>query len=310
MKKLFYSFLLLSAVSTTANAQTITNAGMETWKTYSSFFTSLTRPDAWFTSDSVYRILKLASAPTATYTGRVTKSTTVKNSGSASAMLVSASDSLSTLLFNSPIDFDFAAQDGSFTGGTNVSKRILFVNAYTQYNHGTTLDSGSMTVLAYKNGIGAGGADSLVGTGDVIITKSTSFAKISVAIDYDNSIRIPDRLVVIFSTSESDVPLIGTTLYVDDVTISDPTGIETPLVNEASIKAFPNPAINNLHISAAINDELVVDFYNALGQKMMSQKMNKEADINVAALAVGNYTFVVSNIANGHKFFSGIFTKQ
>jgi hypothetical protein len=298
-----------------ASAQTVTGGDMETWKSYSSLFTTMTKPNSWFTTDSIARFLLFTTSPTATYTPRITKSTTVFHAGTAAAKITSdASDTtIPTFLTNGYIDFMAALSGGSvdFTGGTNVTKRIMFVNAWIKFAKIASTDTGSIAVLAYKNGIGAGGADSMVGSGGIMLTNNiSSFTKTGISIDYVDATIVPDRIIVLFFPSNNTIPSTGTTMYVDDVTISDPLGIETPMVNDPQIKVYPNPAINQLHINTDVNEELVVSLYNTLGQKVVTQIMQQSTDINVSGLTNGNYVYVVSSVATRHKYASGTFAKQ
>lgn len=308
-------FLALIGFGFQASAQTVSGGDMETWKSYSSFGTSMTKPSGWLTTDSFARVLQVLGGSFATYTPRVTKSTTVFHAGTAAAKLTSdASDTtIPAFLTNGYIDFMAALSGGSFdfTGGTNVTKRIMFVNAWIKFAKIAPTDTGSIAVLAYKNGIGAGGADSMIGSGGIMLTNNiSSFTKTGISIDYVDATIVPDRILVMFFPSNNALPSTGTTMYVDDVTISDPLGIETPLVNDPQIKVFPNPAINQLHFNTEINDALEVVLYNTLGQKVLTQKMQQSADINVSGLTVGNYVYVVSSVASGHKYVSGTFAKQ
>lgn len=308
MKRLFILIAGLACASQ-GDAQTIIGGDMETWKSYTSIIVPLTRPDGWNTSDSLYSILKLASG--STYTGRVTKSTTIKHTGTASAKLISGTDSLPSVLTNATIEFDVVSGEVITSGGTKVTTRISAVNAWIQYASAGSADTGLVYVEAYKNGIGAGGTDSLVGSGSELIVPGSSFTKVSAELEYDNATVVPDRIMVGFITSLDDVaPPAGTTMYVDDVTMSGTTGIETPLVNDQNIKVFPNPAVNELHVSTELNEPMVVELYNTRGQVVLSQKIQKQAEVNVSGLASGSYIYVISSQENGHKYYSATFVKQ
>lgn len=289
-----------------ADAQTIVGADMETWKSYTSILTPLTRPDGWFTSDSLYSILKLAAGKS--YTGRVTKSTSVKHGGTASAKLVTSTDSLPSIMTNAKYTIDLGTGELTYSGGTNVTKRINFVNAWTQYTLPGS-DSGYLVVEAYKNGIGAGGADSLVGYGEMPIIKSAGFKNTSAEVEYDNATVVPDRIIVLFITNNSDVPAAGTELYVDDITFTDVTGIETPIFNDADINVFPNPAVNNLQVKTSLNQKMILNLYASNGQLVATHLFQKNADIAVSTLASGTYIYVISGV-DGHKYYSSTFVKQ
>lgn len=303
------------AFATQTNAQTVLGGDMETWKTYTVGFSSQQRPDSWFSTDSLIGFIKTLTLKS--YTQRVTKSTTVKNGGTASAMLVSADpsiDSLPTILANGNIKFnlaDIVAGDFSkinYLGGTSVSKRIVFAHAYTQYSTASA-DTGLMSVTAFKNGAGVGGTDSAIGTGSMLIMNSTSFVKQSCGITYKDATMVPDRIVITFTTSRKTIPVKGTTLYVDDVTISDPTGIETPIFNDQNIKVYPNPAQNQLFINTDLKLALNVQLYNALGQLVLTHKFSQNTAVNLSSLANGNYQYVISG-EDGHKYYAATITKQ
>ncbi|HTN18590.1 MAG TPA: T9SS type A sorting domain-containing protein [Chitinophagaceae bacterium] len=311
MKRLF-TLLLLACSLVQTRAQTITGADMENWKTYSG---TLERPDGWHSSDSLIKVYYTLTA-TPGFAARTSKSTTVKNGGAASAMLVTTvADTFPTILANSNIAFDMAAvlagdYKYSFTSGTPVTKRIYYVHAFVQHASAGSSDIGEMAVLAIKNGIAPGGEDSVIGKGTVAITASSSFKKITAALTYTEATMIPDRLIVSFMPTTKTKPVAGTTLYVDDVTISDPTGIELPLVNSSDVKIYPNPAANQMHISLTHTEASQIAIYNMAGKCILTQALAAETDIPVATLAPGTYIYVISYTANGRRYYGSSFSKQ
>lgn len=309
MKRIF-TFLSLFALNYAAQAQTIASADMETWSNYTVASVPMQKPTGWASSDSVICPIVFLSTTPPAYTPRVTKSTSVFHSSTASAKLESPStDTFPTLITNAVIKINLSTYSYSYSGGTPVSKRIAFVKAWTQYSHTAVSDTGRMLVYATKVGIGAGGKDSVIGQGEADITSSASFLQKAVFIKYVDATMVPDRIIVAFQPSKLAVRPSGTILYVDDVTISDPTGIETPLFNDQNIKVYPNPAMNVLHISTDLKQTLNVQLYNSIGQLVLNQEMNQNATINVAGLTAGNYIYVISG-NDGHKYFSASFSKQ
>lgn len=309
MKKIF-TVLSLMAFNYTSQAQAIVSADMETWSNYTVASVPLQKPTGWASSDSVICPIVFLSTTPPAYTPRVTKSTSVFHSSTASAKLESpATDTFPTLITNAVIKINLSTYAYSFSGGTPVSKRIAFVKAWTQYSHTAAKDTGRMLVYATKVGIGAGGKDSVIGQGEAEVTLSSSFVQKEVFVKYVDATTVPDRIIVAFQPSKLAVRPGGTIMYVDDVTISDPTGIETPLFNDQSIKVYPNPALNELHISSDLKQTLKVQLYNSTGQLVLSQYINQNADLNVSALTPGNYIYVISG-ENGHKYYSASFSKQ
>jgi hypothetical protein len=312
MKQLF-TLIVLAFTLTPGRAQTIVGADMENWKTYSG---SLERPDGWHSSDSLIKVYYTLSGTPGLFTARTSKSTTVKNTGSASAMLVTTDiDTLPSILANSNITFDMAAALAgsfkySFTSGTNVTKRIYYVHAFVQHASVGSSDAGVMSVMAIKNGIAPGGEDSVIGKGTAAIAASSTFKKITTAITYTDASMIPDRLIVSFIPTNKAKPVTGTTLYVDDVTISDPSGIEVPLINSETVKVYPNPASDKLHVSLSNGQVSLFTLYNTSGQLVLSHELADETDIVVSQLAAGSYIYVISSVADGRKYYSASITRQ
>lgn len=309
MKKIF-TLLGLFALNYVAQAQSIASADMETWTNYTVATVPMQKPTGWASSDSVICPIVFLSTTPPAYTPRVTKSTSVFHSSTSSAKLESPStDTFPTLITNAVIKINLSTYSYSYSGGTPISKRIAFVKAWAQYAHTAPKDTGRMLVYATKVGIGAGGKDSVIGQGEVDITSSSAFVQKEVYIKYVDATTVPDRLIVAFQPSKLAVRPGGTTLYVDDVTISDPTGVETPLFNDLNVKVYPNPALSLLNINTEIKQPLNVQLYNSLGQMVLSQKINQNTTIDVSGLTTGNYIYVISG-DDGHKYYSATFAKQ
>lgn len=316
MKKIF-TLLLVVLIVNLSKAQTPSNGGMETWKSYTSILLTMERPNDWYALDSIIGALKQLALTT--YAARVVKSSTVKNSGSFSARLYTASgDSFPTLLSNGNVKFDLSliadltSGDFSklkFSGGTSVSKRVHFAKAYVQYSSGTTADTGIFTVTAFKNGYGVGGTDSIVGTGRVAVVPSTGFVKREVYISYVNGTVVPDRLVFTFNAGANFPPTAGNEMYVDDVSYSDPTGIEMPAVNESSVRIYPNPAKEHIQIQTAINESLFADIFSVTGQKVLSQALLQQGAISIASLTAGSYIITLRN-DRGHLYYGATLVKE
>jgi hypothetical protein len=317
MKKTITLLTLLCSFSLSqSNAQVLAGGDMETWKTYTGGMTSMQKPTSWNSSDSLVGFVKLLGSKT--YSARITKSTSVKHGGTASARMAATdlTDSLPTILSNGNFSGDLAALAAGdfsslkYSGGASVTKRINFVHSWIQYSFTGAADSGRVNVTAFKNGIAVGGKDSTVGEGFTIINSLSSFTKIETYINYVNATIIPDRIVVTFTTSIRKYPITGTLMYVDDVSMSDPLGIETPLENDNRFSVYPIPATKQLNIISPAESPATVRFYNALGQMVLSQNIQSSASIDIGTLAIGNYVLVISDAASERKYFSTTIVKQ
>ena len=316
MKKLLTLIATGICLSSTTNAQTLTGGDMETWKTYSSAGKSLKRPNGWNTSDSLVAFVKLLGGKT--FTARVSQSTTVKHAGTSSAKLEATdlTDSLPTIISNGNFTGDLAAigtgdySSIKFIGGAAITKRIMFVHSWLQYSYTGTPDTGLVTVTAFKTGFAVGGGDSAIGEGVSNITSLSSFTKIETQVIYKDAINVPDRIVVTFNTSKFLNPLAGTVLYVDDVYLSDPTGIETPLINDERISIFPNPSSNSVQINTNMTETVIAKCYNQLGQMVTKQSVTGASKLDISNWATGSYTLVVEDATTGRKYYSTQLIKQ
>lgn len=273
MKKVYSFILALLATGGAATAQTVDNAGMETWRSGFAGISPIVpikAPTSWYGTDSlVISLGEIFSGGGSDFNAQIFKETTLVHSGSASAKVMTRSEDVlgifPGLLSNAKVLVDMAAISGggdpmsavTFTGGTPVTMMITTVNAYVAYTAGKDTstgmmggdDAGSMVVQAIAT---VGGNDSTVGSGFVTINPSTSFVLASANLTY-TTMAYPVHTVRILFTSSASFALDSSTLYVDDVSME---GIPNPIavgnVNEKTISLFPNPANNGvLHFEGA-----------------------------------------------------------
>lgn len=316
MKKLLTLLATGICLNGTTYAQTLTGGDMETWKTFTSAGKSLNRPNGWNTSDSLVAFVKLLGGKT--FTARVSQSTTMKHAGASSAKLEATdlTDSLPTIISNGNFKGDLTAIAGgdyssiTYTGGTPITKRIQFVHAWLQYSYTGAPDTGMFTVTAFKTGYAAGGKDSAIGEGVSFISTLSAFTKVETQVIYKDAFNVPDRIVITFTTSKFKNPLAGTVMYVDDVYLSDPTGIETPLFNDQRISVFPNPSSNKVQINTKLSETVIAKCYNQLGQLQSQQSITDAATIDISSWATGSYILVVENASTGRKYYSTQLLKQ
>ncbi|MCL2436204.1 MAG: T9SS type A sorting domain-containing protein [Lentimicrobiaceae bacterium] len=85
---------------------------------------------------------------------------------------------------------------------------------------------------------------------------------------------------------------IGSTLWIDDISLNYDLGITQPLFSSLKAKAFPNPAteVLNLELNEHFSGKVMI--YNSLGSLVMEENMNGlQCSLNTAALAAGNYIY-------------------
>ncbi|MGC4058363.1 MAG: T9SS type A sorting domain-containing protein [Chitinophagaceae bacterium] len=298
------------------SAQTVVNGNMESWVSYTSSGTTLARPANWFSSDSLIKAYYVLTGSSSSFVARCSQSTTVYHGGSSSAVLITnATDTLPSVLANSNITFSLAdimagKYQFKYPGGTPVTSRVLFGHAWVKLTSTGSSDVARMNLSAIKSGIGAGGADSTIGSGYVDIPSNTGFTKVDVSVTYKDATTVPDRIVVSFVPTNKSKPVAGTTMWIDDVTLSDPAGIETPIFNNPAIRVFPNPVQDELRITADMSEELSVSVYSVNGQEVARVPFKENAVLSVSRYAAGNYIYVVGSKDGQHQYASGSFVKH
>lgn len=297
MKKLL---LLLSATVLSvaySNAQTTApNGGFETWQTRTLLFNPLTPldvPTSWSTFDSLANSLNFLLGQTTSIQKTVTKSTTVKNSGTMSAVLTtktfSSLGAVPGILTNATVNLD-ASFNLTFSGGAPITQRVSVASAYLKYAPATA-DSGSFAVEIINRTLGV---DSIIGSGGVQFSVLANFTKVNVPITYITT-NLPANLIRFYFTNSNDTVQNSSTLYVDDVTYTTTTGITEALMNDIEIKAYPNPASNVLTVNATSDDALLFELYAIDGKILKTTSFSKTTQVNVADLASGLYLYTVKN---------------
>lgn len=297
MKKLLFvisaTFLFVAHV----NAQTTApNGGFETWQNKILIFNPLSPlevPTSWSTFDSLANSLNFLIGQTTTIQKTVTKSTSVKNSGTSSAMMVtktfSSLGAVPGIMTNATLNLD-ASFNLTFSGGAAISQRVSMASAYIKYAPANA-DSGSFAVEIINRTLGV---DSVIGSGGVQFGVKANFTKVDVPITYIAT-NLAANLIRYYFTNSNDTVQNSSTLYVDDVTYTTTTGITEALMNDIEITAYPNPAIDVLSIKASSDDELLFELYAIDGKVLQTKTFSKTTEIRVADLASGLYLYTVKN---------------
>jgi len=323
MKKII---LLVGAVLCVigANAQTILDPGMETWRTGSSgLFSPVTiyAPVDWNGMDSIiiadgqeYGVLY--SIPATAWQRQVFEEDTIVHSGSHSAKLITLKqDTLGMfpgLLTNTNINIDVRAlMTGSgtsnaitYSGGMPDTLKVVTVSAWTVYIPGKdsaglpSLDSGSLMVQAVSN---FHGYDSIIGTGFVLIPPSDTFIQVTANMVYVDTTLEVDTVRIFFASSGGSNVTDSSILYVDDVSatgvIQPVLGLKKLMNNTNAVKVYPNPANNTVYIDGVAGVDLNFTFYDLNGSKITGAIVNGKTTVDVSAIADGLYFY---NITDSH----------
>jgi type IX secretion system substrate protein len=327
MKKIY--FLLFALISCMASfAQTVTNAGMESWRTNTSGSApteTIQAPTGWFGADSLIIALGQSFLMDSMHP-QLFREDAIVNGGSHSAKILTVYQDSTLgifpgLLTNATESVNiFAILGGgslssavSFSGGEPVTLKITTVSAYVEYLPGidTTThvmggaDTGSLTVEAH--GI-VHGSDSVLGRGFVAIPPCSSFTQITANIIYTDTVDSVGILRIFFSSGGGgrNLALDSSTLYVDDISMTgvaepiqpDHTGIKIQAANDA-VAVYPNPTNGMIYFSGPQNTTLTCRLYSVNGQVVVTQTFSGNNSLDVSSLPAGLYFYSIADGQGG-----------
>ncbi|MES2139318.1 MAG: T9SS type A sorting domain-containing protein [Bacteroidota bacterium] len=152
-------------------------------------------------------------------------------------------------------------------------------------------DTGGARIVMRKwNGSG----NDTIATGETQITTTIAYTLFKVDLIYFST-ELPDSASIIFGSSESARHArVGSTIYVDDVALTGYVGINQYDLYAGKVKAFPNPAKDELNIIAEIDDANNVKIMDALGKFIGVYKIqNNKVVINISPFPPGIYFYDV-----------------
>jgi hypothetical protein len=94
----------------------------------------------------------------------------------------------------------------------------------------------------------------------------------------------PDTLYVLFSASSLDSgPKAGSILWIDDISVTQTTGVEQFLEDENNLVIYPNPSNGMFSINqhANFNKLQTIEIYNLLGENIYTSTTNKTPINNI-----------------------------
>lgn len=284
--QLFSAFILLS-VTQTINAQLI-NPGFETW-TNDAIVPSAMNPNSgnattgWW-DFNYFNSSFLGSSPIS-----VTRCSDTVHSGSYSTRLQTrVYTPTSWNYYNSwGIPFIGHAYDDTlgilFNGHVNVNNQtyypgIPFTQKITQFKffyqykpNGNDTAVFRVALVNQRNLVAGGVFKTNVATGN------SGWQQGTINMTYISALT-PDTMWVLMSSSSLDKnPKAGSILWIDDVSVTLPTGVSELMGTENDIEIFPNPSngVFSIHSQILNNEEQYIEVYNILGEKVHSSNKSK-----------------------------------
>ena len=309
MKKIYLALSLL-VFAFAANAQTIPNGGMETWRVNSAGSTNpkiVRCPINWYGADSLIIGIGQSFGALLGVSDTVWQQQIYKDSGinahggTYSAKLVTKNqDTLGIfpgILSNAETHVSISLTGlGGFsqTGGLGTSLRTKTVSAWVKYSPASPVDSAAINIEAHGNVNGV--ADSLIGFGFLKVGASSSFVQVTVNMTYPDTTLIMDTLRISFASS-ADTAAVGSTLWVDDVTavgVAQPISVNNVYAN-ANISVYPNPASDVLYIDNKATQALTANLYAVNGSIVATKAISGNGKMDISTLPAGLYFYSLTD---------------
>lgn len=322
MKQIYVS--LLALLSTTAvNAQLVPNGDMETWRNSTSGSTAaiaVHAPSMWYGADSLiiglgqsFGSLIIPPIPATAWHAQVFEESTEIHGGTRSAKLITVrQDTLGIfpgVLSTSRANVSISLAGGvpsvgpvTYKGGTGTTLRIKTVSAWVKYLPGKDSLSGAFggndtALLTVQTVCRKGTADSVVGTGFVVIPPSSTFVQVTANVLYPvDSVSPVDTVRIIFASSGAGTNCDSSILYVDDVTMAgvpQPIGVSTVAEQTYGIQVYPNPATDILHITGSTEPGNMFRLLSVDGRTAVEQILNGATDVDTSRMPAGTYLYSV-----------------
>ena len=293
MKKILLIVLLLSVLQT--KAQTIPNAGFETWISNTESTQSYLVPQFWISKDVS------ACSTNPSYTAAALTRTTDSYTGQYAALFQTAvvgNDTVNGALYSCDSLANIAGNTNYVyvpSKGFPISTKPSFLKMYLKLL-GVGNDGAELNVCFTKWNTVLNKRDT-VGYNHGLLTSYSfsSYWQFSMPLQYTLAV-FPDTVSIAISIaphSLSGVTHIGTKLYLDDLMFSNtpPSGINQ-ISENTQLNIYPNPANNLITIDA--NDVVEVKLFDVVGKQITSTQQNQ---------------IDVSNFNNG-VYFIQVQTKQ
>ena len=231
MKRFLLAALALFSAAQFAHAQpAVPNGGLETWAQRGA--TPLA-PTNWLTTDD--QIAGAFGIPLATNTVR---RVTPGRSGSYAAELTNASVPVLGVVPGLMVLGNTSVPAASAVAGLPYTSRPVALEFYyklTGPNAATDSAAAVVVLTRFVNGQ----QETIAETDSVILTPASTFTRFRLPINYLSNAR-PDTLVVAFISSSIDNPTVGTSLIIDDVTLTNTmSATRRDAVADAALSVYP-----------------------------------------------------------------------
>jgi len=294
-KTITLTFLLLTVLF--SSAQILPNPSFEMWEQ----FTGYEDPQGWNTPNQytalagVTVVSKSGDAYSGTYSARLETKDLLGGLYQAPGLLTLA-------------DFTVNITAGTYTfsGGIALSDKVSKMTGMYKYS-GANGDSASAMIISYRHP--AGQEIDTIGIGYGFLSDAADWTSFTINM-FPMSDATPDTFNVIIMSSGSFDLNVGSTLFVDDLSVETVTGIINLAKESTSVKVYPNPVSDFVKFEMENEGEnLELSVFDNTGRQVEQLTFSgKTTEINLSNFPAGVYSY---RIADASKLLgSGSFVKK
>ncbi|PLX11195.1 MAG: hypothetical protein C0598_08720 [Marinilabiliales bacterium] len=279
MKKIF--ILLFSLLSISLFSQTLPNYDFEEWNNIIIY----EEPANWNTPNPFTSLLGTVTVNKSNdaYTGSHSAKLETKN-------LMDIN--LPGVMTLADININLLDSSYSVTGGFFLQENIFKLTGWYKYE-GVGEDMASILIYNFRNTEETG--YDTIGYGYGFLENASEWTQFTVYMQNIMHNAVPDTFNVVIASSQAIGAQVGSTLWVDSLSIYTNTGIIDLWKPKTALKVYPNPAIHNISFEteSRINNG-ILSIYNSIGEKIVDIPFaDNSATFNVRDLTSGIYTYTL-----------------
>lgn len=301
MKKLITTVVALAATFTLSFGQAIPNAGFENWTNSGTY----EEPDGWSTGN-IFTFLSDSIPVTV-------EKTTDSHSGTYAAKLTTLAAGGAGL--DQIIGLPYDTMPGILAGGSFVSGQLGFprttlattANMYAKYTKVGT-DTAIVVFSLSKWNANTQQQDIVGQAAGFIINNIVDYQQVSLPFNYISNLT-PDTVNITILSSLANLiipgsthePFPGTTMYVDDITLTDsiPNAVQE-FNSDIMFKMYPNPTSGTLNLLCVgynfSHGALTMDIIDMTGRTVQVHTFNTvQSSTDVSSLASGLYVYRIKD---------------
>jgi hypothetical protein len=231
------SLLLIPVACMNTSAQTaVPEGGFDNWSLSSSTLYEEPTGGWWTTLNSLVQLGAAATVTKTTdsYSGTYAAKLETKQWGS---FMITGLLASGKFISTSP----FVVQGKPFTDKPSRFK------GYYKYSQ-VLDDSAGIYCMLTRYNTSTGKRDTIADAKTAVLTSVTSYTLFDLPFKYYIAGAEPDSIDIVFCSSSGDSNRVGSTLYIDDISLDYTNGIQECLMPELKVNVYPNPASDQLHV--------------------------------------------------------------